>query len=178
MKKWYIIVLLPAGIFISSTLRSQDSSGFCTSIIPAGLTGDFTPQPSDRTGQGISIEVAHGQAFTKWSDAWLWVFSSNCIYHFNKRFAFGLGGGIQFDYTDLYPWFSVNSIFGNKVNGFAFSFDVNFLFTREVKFGENFWPTAGLYYRNFFIKHMPTYLFGYEKEYFIQLGYSYYLEFK
>ena len=177
MKKNYFILLFVTVVFLFQEGFSQDSSN--TSVtIPNKKIYSKVKLNDNSGGKGISIEVAHGQAFTDWTDAWAWVFSNNYLYHFNKRIAAGAGAGFQFDYTGLYPCFSVNSIFGNKVEGFAGSLDVNFIFSRVPdNFYEHFWPTVGVYYKNFFIKYMPSFLTGYEKEHFIQLGYSYYIKF-
>lgn len=177
MKKYYRIFLFITGTLLFQKGISQDSNNTSTTVTDKKIHST-TKAADNSDGKGISIEVAHGQAFTDWTDAWAWVFSNNYLYHFNKRIAAGAGIGLQFDYTGLYPWFSINSIFGNKVEGFAGSLDVNFIFSRVPdKFYEHFWPTIGVYYKNFFVKYMPTFLGGYDKEHFIQLGYSYYIKF-
>ena len=178
MKKYLFISFTFGFLMIFLKGISQDSTDF-TKMFSLPFPGLELPEQSDDAGgKGISLEIAHGQAYTDWTDAWLWVFSGNCLYHFNKIVAAGAGAGLQFDNTGIYPWFSINSIFGNKVTGFAGSVDVNFIFSSiPDEPYERIWPTMGVYYKNFFIKYMPTFLGGYKQEHFIQLGYSYYIKF-
>ncbi len=135
--------------------------------------------PVKGNGESVSdfyrhiIEVSHGQAFVDWTDAWAWIFSSNYLYRFRKNIALGAGAGLQFDNTGLYPILSLNSILGNKSGGFAFGGDIKYIFTEIIEpSASRIWITGGLYYRNFFIKMMPTFLFGWPEEWYFESGYS------
>lgn len=121
----------------------------------------------------FSLEVAHGQAYVEWIDPWSWHFKGCFLYHASRRISFGIGAGFHFDYTGIYPWPSVVGIYGNKSDGFALGCEIG-LFYSEIT-GADIWPLTGFYYKNFFIKYMPIFLF-YEQEQYIELGYSFVLK--
>jgi hypothetical protein len=146
---------------------ADDLSHLSSSISSASAGGD-----EENIGRGI-IEVAHGQAFVKWNDAWAWIFCTNYLYPVRRNLAFGGGVGLQFDYTGLYPVISLNSIIGKKSDGFAFGADAKYLFTKLITTGGRVWITGGVYYKDFFVKMMPTFLFGYPKEWYFEAGYSF-----
>jgi len=118
------------------------------------------------------VEVSHGQAFIEWTDAWMWMFSCNYLYRFYNSIAAGGGIGLQFDWTGLYPALSANLIFGNKSENFAAGLDLKYMFTELIE-DSRLWFTIGGYYKNFFIKAMPTFLFGYPQEWYFETGYSF-----
>lgn len=126
----------------------------------------------ENTGRHI-IEVAHGQAFVDWTDAWGWFFCGNYLYRFGKNVALGAGAGLQFDWQGIYPVISLNSILGNKSDGFAFGGDIKYIFTDIIESSASrLWITGGVYYKDFFVKMMPTFLFGYPEEWYFETGYS------
>ncbi len=120
------------------------------------------------------VEVSHGQAFVDWHDSWAWMFSGNYLYRVHRKIAVGGGAGLQLDWTGIYPIISLNSIFGNKSSGFAFGADLRYMTTRLVEDESGrIWINAGCYYKNFFIKVMPTFIFGWPGEWAIETGYSF-----
>ncbi|MFO7658497.1 MAG: hypothetical protein R6W78_15675 [Bacteroidales bacterium] len=162
-------VLLLLFIMVHLFARGQYS-------IEPGFNGNFSGLSGTTAAKDMPyiLEVAHGQAFTDWTDSWAWMFYCNFLVPVKKNIAIGAGTGLQFDWTGLYPLLSVNSIFGNKSEGFAAGVDVRGIFTSIIDSpGERIWVTAGLYYKNFFIKTMPTFIFGYPKEWYFETGYSF-----
>ncbi len=122
--------------------------------------------------RGSSIEIAHGQAFVDWTDSWLYVTSFNYIYQFNNTVSLGGGVGFEVYWKGLLPKCSINSVWGNKVDGFAFSLDLNL---HPSTFDDvPVWPTLGSYYRNFFLKVTPSFI-THEEEFYAEIGYSMYL---
>lgn len=120
------------------------------------------------------LEVAHGQAFTEISNSWAWMFHTNYLFQVREKLALGGGAGLQFDWTGLYPQFSLNSIYGNTGGGLAIGVDVRVIFTDIIDSpGERFWLSTGAYYKNFFVKMMPTFMFGYPGEWYFETGYSF-----
>lgn len=120
------------------------------------------------------IEVSHGQAFVDWHDSWAWMFSGNYLYRVHRKIAVGGGAGLQLDWTGVYPIISLNSVFGNKSSGFAFGADLRYMTTQLIDDESGrIWINAGCYYRNFFIKVMPTFLFGWPGEWAVETGYSF-----
>lgn len=120
------------------------------------------------------VEVSHGQAFVDWADSWAWMFSGNYLYRVHRKIAVGGGAGLQLDWTGIYPIVSLNSIFGNKSSGFAFGADLRYMTTRLVEDESGrIWVNAGCYYKNFFIKVMPTFIFGWPGEWAVETGYSF-----
>lgn len=119
------------------------------------------------------LEVAHGQAFVDWTDAWAWMFCTNYLYRLQKNVALGGGLGLQFDWTGIYPVISTNIILGKKSDSFAAGIDIKYMFTELIDEGSNFWVTTGIYYKNFFVKAMPTFIFGFPEEWYFETGYSF-----
>lgn len=120
------------------------------------------------------VEISHGQAFVGWTNAWSWMFSGNYLYRLNKNIAAGGGAGFQFDWTGIYPTISVNSIFGNKSDGFAFGADFRYMMTQLIDDESGrVWANVGCYYKNFFVKVMPTFVFGWPEEWAFETGYSF-----
>lgn len=151
----------------------QDILNYTTYNETSTAPGRYEPVPDQYGGRHI-VEVAHGQAFIEWTDAWGWFFNSNYLFRFRKNIAMGAGTGLQFDQTGIYPLLSLNSILGNKSGGFAFGGDIKYIFTDILEPSAcRIWITGGLYYRNFFIKMMPTFLFGYPEEWYCETGYSF-----
>lgn len=121
----------------------------------------------------FSLEMSHGQAYVDWINPWSWHFKGGFLYHASTRISFGIGVGFHFDYTGIYPWPSVIAIYGNKSDALAAGCEIG-LFYSEIT-GADIWPLAGLYYKNFFIKYMPIFLF-YKQEQYFELGYSFVLK--
>jgi len=166
------LTLSVLGIVFQSGALAQDMqyNEIPSNAVPCKLSENQIPAGSSKH----IIEVAHGQAFVDWTDAWAWIFSASYLYRVNNFAAFGGGTGIQLDWTGIYPEVSLNSIFGNKSDGFAAGIDMRFWFTDIIETpGERIWFTIGGYYKNFFIKAMPTFIFGYPKEWYFETGYSF-----
>jgi hypothetical protein len=139
--------------------------------IPMAISREL---PSDLPGGRHIIEVAHGEAFVDRIDPWAWFFSGNYLYRIKQNAAFGAGAGLQFDWTGLYPVISLNTILGDKIKGLAFGGDIKYIFTDLIgPDASRFWITGGIYYKNLFIKVMPTFLFGYPGEWYLESGYSF-----
>jgi hypothetical protein len=136
---------------------------------PVTLVGDIPG-----TGSGGILDIAHGQAFVDWKNAWGWFFCGSYLHEIRRNFALGGGTGLQVDYTGLSPLLSVNTIIGRKSEGLAFGADLRLLFSKSIEYpGNRIWITGGVYYRNFFVKAMPTFLFGWPEEWYFEAGYSF-----
>ncbi len=159
-------------IAFQSGLKAQNIQSIDTPMNPV-ISMISEKQFSGNQSKHI-VEVAHGQAFVDWTDAWAWIFTGNYLYRVTNYAAFGAGAGVQLDWTGIYPMISLNSVFGNKSDGFAAGIDMRFWFTDIIETpGERLWFTLGGYYKNFFIKVMPTFIFGYPKEWYFETGYSF-----
>ncbi len=82
------------------------------------------------------------------------------LYRFAPELYLGawIGGIIKKD-TSLYADGGIKAVFGDKTNGLALSLDIGFF------------PSAGMYYKNFYLKYAPMYLFGKNGQY-VKAGYS------
>lgn len=143
-----------------------------------GKSYSFLPPVSvgERSGHGSRgiIDIAHGQAFADWKHAWGWFFCGSYLREAGRNFALGGGTGLQVDYTGISPLFSVNTIIGRKSEGFAIGADLRLLFSKSIEDpADRIWFTGGVYYRNFFVKAMPTFLFGWPEEWYFEAGYSF-----
>lgn len=139
------------------------------------LCSSFSDKQKDDSERSKHIvEVSHGQAFVDWTDSWAWMFSGNYLYRVHRNIAVGGGTGFQLDWTGIYPIVSLNSVFGNKSSGFAFGADLRYMTSRLIDDESGrVWVNAGCYYKNFFIKVMPTFIFGWPGEWAVETGYSF-----
>ena len=71
----------------------------------------------------------------------------------------GWVGGVMKRDTEIYLNGGIRALYGDKTNGFAISLDLGFF------------PSVGLYYRNFYVTYAPMFLFGEEGQY-VKAGYS------
>ncbi len=168
-----ITLLIVAGIIFVVRAASQVTSQ--SEPFPSQLENPYTINVhNDSKRMNHILEFSHGQAFTEWTDAWAWFFFGNYLFQVSRNIAVGAGTGLQFDWSGLYPALSANSIFGNKTEGFAAGLDIKFIFTGIIESpGERFWVALGGYYKNFFIKLMPTFVVGYPEEWYVETGYSF-----
>ena len=68
-------------------------------------------------------------------------------------------GGVMKRDTTMYLNGGLRALYGDKTNGFAVSLDLGFF------------PSVGVYYRNFYLSYAPMFLFGEEGQY-VKAGYS------
>jgi hypothetical protein len=160
-------------LFLLGCYVSLFSQGF--SAVHENKTWYAEAKGYTRQQPKLSLEASHGQAYVDWIDPWSWHFKSCLLYHASRRISFGIGLGFHFDYTGIYPWPSVTGIYGNKSDGFAIGCEIG-LFYSEIT-GVDIWPLTGIYYKNFFVKYMPIFLF-YEQEQYFEMGYSFVLKTK
>ncbi len=127
----------------------------------------------ERDREGFSVDASAG--------VWYWylntqmvAFRLNLIYQFNNIVSFGGGLGLDITwYGQVLPNVGIGVIFGNKVDGIAFSVDLNLHFISSSSFP--LWPSLGIYFYNAFFKITPMFVAGFSDQMFIEIGYSFFL---